>query len=62
MRPSTNPSRCTHSTRSIRQVSIFTEADMAQAHNAGFTRVHTPLEEGVERYVRDFLTREDPYR
>lgn len=40
----------------------FTEADMAQAHNAGFTRVHTPLEEGVERYVRDFLTREDPYR
>ncbi|MGE5766576.1 MAG: ADP-glyceromanno-heptose 6-epimerase [Bacteroidota bacterium] len=40
----------------------FTEAKMARLRAAGYGRPFTSLEDGVARYVRDFLTRPDPYR
>ena len=40
----------------------FTEADMTRLRVAGYPGQLTPLEEGVRRYVQDFLAREDPYR
>ncbi len=39
----------------------FTEAKMQRLGAAGYAKPFTPLEEGVMRYVRDFLTAEDPY-
>lgn len=40
----------------------FTEARMARLRAAGYERPFTPLEDGVRRYVRDFLAAADPYR
>jgi len=40
----------------------FTQANIAQLRNAGYTRSMTTLEEGVRRYVQDYLTQNDPYR
>jgi len=40
----------------------FTQADTTRLRAAGFKRPFTPLEEGVTRYVRDFLDTADPYR
>jgi len=40
----------------------FTEAKMERLRAAGYTKPFTPLEEGVARYVRDFLAADDPYR
>jgi ADP-L-glycero-D-manno-heptose 6-epimerase len=40
----------------------FTEARMERVREAGFSGQSTPLEEGVRRYVQDFLTTADPYR
>jgi ADP-L-glycero-D-manno-heptose 6-epimerase len=40
----------------------FTEAKLARLRAAGYDRAATPLEEGVRRYVQDFLIQEDPYR
>ena len=40
----------------------FTEARMERVRAAGFERQSTPLEEGVRRYVQDFLATADPYR
>ncbi len=40
----------------------FTEAPMAKLRAAGYPGQATPLEEGVRRYVRDFLAQPDPYR
>jgi ADP-L-glycero-D-manno-heptose 6-epimerase len=40
----------------------FTEARMEKLRAAGFGRPATPLEEGVRRYVQDYLSRPDPYR
>ena len=40
----------------------FTEAKMARLRAAGYEAPFTPLEEGVRRYVRDFLSRPNPYR
>ena len=40
----------------------FTEAPLDRLRAAGFPAQTTPLEEGVRRYVRDFLTAEDPHR
>lgn len=40
----------------------FTEAPMAKLRAAGFTRAATTLEDGVGRYVRDFLLNADPHR
>jgi ADP-L-glycero-D-manno-heptose 6-epimerase len=40
----------------------LTEADMGKLRAAGFVAPFTPLEEGVKRYVQDFLEAPDPYR
>lgn len=40
----------------------FTEARMERVRAAGYMGQSTPLEEGVRRYVQDFLTQADPYR
>jgi ADP-L-glycero-D-manno-heptose 6-epimerase len=40
----------------------FTEARMDRIRAAGFPGQSTPLEEGVRRYVQNFLSRPDPYR
>jgi ADP-L-glycero-D-manno-heptose 6-epimerase len=39
----------------------FTEAKMARLRAAGYDRPFTELEEGVARYVRDYLSQPDPY-
>ena len=40
----------------------FTEASMDRIRAVGFNGQSTPLEEGVRRYVQDFLSQPDPYR
>ena len=41
----------------------FTEASMERLRNAGYQGYFTSLEEGVRRYVQDFLANnDDPYR
>ena len=40
----------------------YTEAPIDRLRAAGWNAQTTPLEEGVRRYVQDFLTQEDPYR
>jgi ADP-L-glycero-D-manno-heptose 6-epimerase len=40
----------------------FTQAEMGRLRAAGFERSFTSLEEGVGRYVRNFLSRDDIYR
>ncbi|HEY1072715.1 ADP-glyceromanno-heptose 6-epimerase [Brevundimonas sp.] len=40
----------------------FTEASMDRIRAVGFNGQSTPLEEGVRRYVQDFLSQSDPYR
>lgn len=43
------------------QYQSFTEARMERLRAAGYAGQFTPLEEGVRRYVQDYLTRPDPY-
>lgn len=40
----------------------FTEAPLGKLRAAGYTRPSTVLEDGVGRYVRDFLMQPDPHR
>jgi ADP-L-glycero-D-manno-heptose 6-epimerase len=40
----------------------FTQADLTKLRGAGYASPMTRLEDGVRRYVRDFLERDDPYR
>ena len=40
----------------------FTEAKMARLRAAGYDRPFTELEDGVARYVTDYLQKPDPYR
>jgi ADP-L-glycero-D-manno-heptose 6-epimerase len=40
----------------------FTEARVDRLRSAGYTAPFTPLEEGVRRYVEQFLRSPDPYR
>ncbi len=40
----------------------FTEAKMDRLRAAGYAGEPTPLEEGVRRYVQDYLATSDPYR
>jgi ADP-L-glycero-D-manno-heptose 6-epimerase len=40
----------------------FTEAKMDRLRAAGYPGQATPLEEGVRRYVQDYLATSDPYR
>ena len=44
------------------QYQSFTEARMDRLRQAGYAGQFTPLEAGIERYVRDFLSKPDPYR
>ncbi len=43
------------------QYQSFTEARAEKLRQAGYDRPFTPLEEGVRRYVQDFLTQPDRY-
>ena len=43
------------------QYQNFTEARMERLRAAGYAGQFTPLEEGVRRYVQDFLATSDPY-
>ena len=43
------------------QYQHFTQASMGRLRDAGYAGQFTPLEEAVARYVRDYLTRPDPY-
>jgi ADP-L-glycero-D-manno-heptose 6-epimerase len=40
----------------------FTEAPLERLRAAGYAGQMTPLEDGVRRYVQDFLATDDPYR
>jgi len=40
----------------------YTQADMSKLRAAGYDRPFISLEEGVRRYVQDFLFTDDPYR
>lgn len=40
----------------------FTQADMSKLRAAGYDRPFTELEEGVCRYVQEFMATDDPYR
>jgi ADP-L-glycero-D-manno-heptose 6-epimerase len=40
----------------------FTEASMDRIRAVGYDGQSTPLEEGVRRYVQDFLAKPDQYR
>ncbi len=40
----------------------FTQARMERLRETGYPGQFTPLEEGVRRYVKGFLTSDDPYR
>jgi len=44
------------------QYQSFTEAGIARLRAVGYAGQFTPLEEGVRRYVQDYLTQPDPYR
>jgi ADP-L-glycero-D-manno-heptose 6-epimerase len=39
----------------------FTEASVGRLRAAGYREAFTTLEAGIEDYVRNYLTREDPY-
>ena len=39
----------------------FTQAEMGSLRIAGYAGQFTPLEEGVRRYIQDYLTQPDPY-
>lgn len=44
------------------QYQSFTEAKTERLRQAGFDHVFTTLEDGVARYIHEFLTQPDPYR
>ncbi len=43
------------------QYQSFTEARMDRLRAAGYPGQFTPLEDGVRRYVQDYLSRPDQY-
>lgn len=40
----------------------YTQADMTKLRTAGYNKPFTELESGIEKYVRDYLSKADPYR
>ena len=40
----------------------FTQADISKLRAAGYDKPFTTLEDGVAKYVKDFLSSADPYR
>ncbi|HZC95262.1 MAG TPA: ADP-glyceromanno-heptose 6-epimerase, partial [Bradyrhizobium sp.] len=43
------------------QYQSFTQAEMGRLRAAGYTGQFTPLEDGVRRYIQDYLTKSDRY-
>jgi ADP-L-glycero-D-manno-heptose 6-epimerase len=43
------------------QYQSFTQAEMGSLRTAGYAGQFTPIEEGVRRYIQDYLTQPDPY-
>jgi ADP-L-glycero-D-manno-heptose 6-epimerase len=43
------------------QYQSFTQASMDRLRTAGYTGQFTPLEEGIRRYVQDYLTTPDMF-
>jgi ADP-L-glycero-D-manno-heptose 6-epimerase len=43
------------------QYQSFTQAAMGSLRTAGYSGQFTPLEEGVRRYIQDYLSQPDPY-
>lgn len=43
------------------QYQSFTQAEVGSLRAAGYAGQFTPLEEGVRRYIQDYLTQPDPY-
>ena len=43
------------------QYQSYTQASMRRLRDAGYAGQFTPMEDGVARYVRDYLARPDPY-
>ncbi|NLG91018.1 ADP-glyceromanno-heptose 6-epimerase [Acetobacter sp. AC2005] len=43
------------------QYQSYTQADLSRLRAAGYTAQFTPLEEGVKRYVQDYLATDNPY-
>ncbi len=39
----------------------FTEAKMTRLRHAGYSKLFTGPEQGIARYVQDFLLKDDPY-
>jgi ADP-L-glycero-D-manno-heptose 6-epimerase len=46
----------------IDKYQYHTEAKMTRLRAAGYSKPFTALEQGVEDYIRNYLSREDPYR
>ncbi len=44
------------------QYQYFTQADIQKLRTAGYTKPFTSLEDGVAKYVREYLESADPYR
>jgi ADP-L-glycero-D-manno-heptose 6-epimerase len=44
------------------QYQSFTQANMERLRAAGYQGQFTPMEEGIRRYVQDYLRQPDPYR
>jgi ADP-L-glycero-D-manno-heptose 6-epimerase len=44
------------------QYQSFTEAGVVRLRTSGYVGQFTPLEEGVRRYVQDYLVQSDPYQ
>jgi ADP-L-glycero-D-manno-heptose 6-epimerase len=44
------------------QYQSFTEASVGRLRAAGYAGQFTPLEDGIRRYVHDYLTQADPYQ
>jgi ADP-L-glycero-D-manno-heptose 6-epimerase len=44
------------------QYQSFTQAPMARLRAAGFNHAFKTLEQGVDTYIKSFLTQPDPYR
>ncbi len=40
----------------------YTEADLSKLRAAGYAGQSTPLEDGIRRYITDYLATDDPYR
>ncbi len=59
------PSKITYSDMPVTlrdKYQYYTQADMAKLKGAGYSKPFTELEDGIGKYVRDYLSKTDPYR